>query len=438
VQHDRQRRVLALRLAAAFLNAPWSLDGLAEEGASWLGGWPTWLDALAMHLTATFPTRPELFALAARIETFFAEHRIRDLQPALALPAPPAAEQRRWPVARIGATGELAEILELSAGQLAWLADVRSLERRAPNEKLRNYRYESRPRPNGLPRVIEIPKARLKEIQRWVLREILDRIPVHSTAHGFTRARSVVTHAALHTASEDVLQFDLEDFFASVTAGRVFGIFRTAGYSREVAHTLTGLCTNVIPLEVWAALPRNTDPRLVSPRFWLGRRLAAPHLPQGAPTSPSLANLAAYRLDLRLSRLAESLGLKYSRYADDLAFSGRIRREVSLVELVARIVRGEGFALNLRKTRRQAAATRQSVCGVVVNAHPNVVRREYDRLKATLHNAARHGPSSQNRAGARDFRAHLQGRIAWVASINPERGEKLRGKFAAIDWSEER
>ncbi len=74
------------------------------------------------------------------------------------------------------------------------------------------------------------------------------------------------------------------------------------------------------------------------------------------------------------------------------------------------------------------------MCGVVVNERPNVTRSEYDELKAVLHNAARHGPASQNRAGHPDFRAHLQGRIAWVAALNPARGEKLRRRFAQIDW----
>ncbi len=83
-------------------------------------------------------------------------------------------------------------------------------------------------------------------------------------------------------------------------------------------------------------------------------------------------------------------------------------------------------------------AGRQRVCGIVVNAHPNVAREEYDRLKAILHNAAVRGPSAENRAGVSDFRAHLLGRIAWVESLNPARGAKLRARFAQIDWERPR
>jgi len=74
------------------------------------------------------------------------------------------------------------------------------------------------------------------------------------------------------------------------------------------------------------------------------------------------------------------------------------------------------------------------VTGIVVNERPNATRREFDRLKATLHNCAEHGAASQNRAGHPDFRAHLLGRIGWVGSLNPERGARLRGEFDRIRW----
>jgi hypothetical protein len=230
-----------------------------------------------------------------------------------------------------------------------------------------------------------------------------------------------------------LLRLDLSDFFASVSAGRVFGIFRTAGYEPPVAHVLTGLTTNTVPTHVWEVVHAAGRSAEVQSRFRLGRRLAAPHLPQGAPTSPALANLAAFRLDRRLNGLADSLGLRYSRYADDLAFSGpRLRRGgARAVSAIASISRDEGFVVNAGKTVLSTAATRQSVCGIVVNASPNVTRAEYDRLKAVLHNAARHGPASQGVSG---LRAHLRGRIAWVASLNPARGEKLLRRFEEIDW----
>src|SRR6185312_6655346 len=127
-----------------------------------------------------------------------------------------------------------------------------------------------------------------------------------------------------------------------------FGIFQTLGYRPDVAHVLTGLATNAVPQHVWEVVRRAAAGAEIGPRFRLGRQLATPHLPQGAPTSPALANLAAFRLDRRLSGLAARNGLRYSRYADDLTFSGgRLRRGwTDLEAFVAGIARDEGFRLN--------------------------------------------------------------------------------------------
>ena len=460
---DLERTTLAGELAAAFLTGPWKAEDVAESGAACLDRWPSWMTALALSVVAVFRTPPSdrPGELARLIETFLAEHAAKAEEPEppriLRLLAGGGSGQRHstgrlsrrgvartrpplehdWPIAKIDSADDLAERLELSGGQLAWLADVRGLERTVTAEKLRNYRYLTVARGDGLPRVIESPKARLKEIQRWLLHEILDHVPPHDAAHGFTRGRSVISHARLHTHQETVLRLDLKDFFASIAAARVYGIFVTMGYAPSVAHVLTGLSTNTVAQAVWSRIPRTAERRLVQPRFWLGRQLATPHLPQGAPTSPALANLAAFRLDRRLTGLARASGLRYSRYADDLTFSGAgalRRRAEHFQEVAAKIAREEGFVINREKSALRTAGSRQSVCGVVVNVRPNVIRAEYDRLKATLHNAARHGPQSQNRSGVADFESHLRGRIAWVASLNPQRGEQLRRRFAEIDW----
>ena len=456
VYHAAERSELANELADAFLTSPWTAEMVAESGAGCLDRWPSWMEALALSVVAVHRTPPvdRRGELVGFIEAFLAEHppSPSDSEPPhiLRLLAEEGASalgvsarrtlEHSWSIAEIESVAALAEKLELSDGQLAWLADVRGLERTVADEKLRNYRYRTLTRSGGLPRVIEAPKARLKEIQRWVLREILDHVPAHEAAHGFVRGRSVVSQSRLHTRQDAVLRLDLKDFFASIPAGRVYGIFRTLGYVPPVAHVLTGISTNTIPQVVWREMPKTAESRLIQPQFWLGRQLATPHLPQGAPTSPALANLAAFRLDRRFAGLAAASGLRYSRYADDLTFSGpgRLRgRRDQFEELAASIARQEGFALNDGKSVLRSAGARQLVCGVVVNVHPNVVRTEYDRLKAILHNAARHGPASQNRSGIADFEAHLRGRIAWVSSLNPGRGEKLRGRFAEIDWGDD-
>ncbi len=297
-------------------------------------------------------------------------------------------------------------------------------------ESLRHYRFRLVSKRSGKWRLLEMPKKRLKAAQRLILEQILNVIPPHSAAHGYCVGRSIRTFAEPHCGREIVLRFDLRDFFPSVTASRVHCLFRTAGYPIEVARLLTGLCTNAVPEDVW-------DNHQAS---WLTRkRFRDRHLPQGAPTSPALANLCAYRLDCRLQALAQSTNARYTRYADDLAFSGGsdFAKSASRFRItVGAIALEEGFELNMRKSRFLRQGGRQKITGVVVNAHPNVARTDYHTLKAILYNCGRFGPSSQNRNGHPDFKAHLLGRIAHVRSLNPQRGQKLQNLFEKIDWVE--
>ncbi len=444
--HDRHTFAqLSGPLADAFLAGPWNETALVIRAGQVLEPPPAWIDSLVRAVLAAYVRRPgdRPRELAAYIDL-----QLREMRPVPGAPAPRvrrwlvaelAMGGRPWPVPGIASVGALAEYLGLEVGRLDWLADAKGLERTAADEKLRNYRYGWLPRQGGPPRVIERPKAHLKAIQRRLLHEVLDRIPAHDAAHGFTRGRSARSHAAAHTGRYVLLQFDLENFFASVAAGRVFGILRTAGYPEPVAHTLTALTTNVVPLDEWTAVPPPTSAPLIHSHRLLGRRLATPHLPQGAPTSPALANFAAFTLDRRLTGLARTLDATYTRYADDLTFSGSkplLRRAGGIGATVSRIAREEGFAVNDRKSALSTRAGRQRVCGIVVNERLNVARTEFDELKAIIHNAARRGPAGQNLAGERDFRAHLLGRIAWVESLNPGRGTKLRRQLARIDWDD--
>jgi hypothetical protein len=346
----------------------------------------------------------------------------------------------RWQVPEIGSTSDLRAMLGLSVGDLAWFSDTSQLERTVLDERLRHYRYRWAMKRTGGVRLIEEPKPLLKHFQRVVLREILQRIPVHEAAQGFCRGRSALSYAAQHAGQDIVLHLDLEDFFTSIAAGRVFGVFRQCGYPEPVAHLLTGLVTNSVPRAVWAAAPRPERPELLTAHRRLGSHLVHPHLPQGAPTSPALANLAAFGFDRRLSGLAAAAGCTYSRYADDLAFSWPSCRSDSqvqrLAELAGVIVEDEGFRINALKTSVRRAGQRQRLAGVIINQRPNLERREYERLKAILHNAGRTGPAGENRQLHPRFREHLAGRISWVTQLNPARGERLKVAFERVDWHE--
>jgi hypothetical protein len=347
-------------------------------------------------------------------------------------PTPVRHGALRWPVPPLDTVADLARWLGLDDDSLAWYADPqRRLVRSGTDDRLRHYRFRWVPKRSGGWRLLECPKWTLKELQRRVLDGILAAVPAHQAAHGFVTGRSAITHARLHVGQPTVVRFDLRHFFSAVTAGRVYGIFRSIGYAEPVAHLLAGLVTTTTPAAVRRSALMPADPEPAAAHRWLLARLGTGHLPQGAPTSPALANLCAYRLDARLDGLAASTGATYSRYADDLTFSGPVRVP-SLVRTVRRICVEEGFRLNERKTVVAPVATRQLVTGVVVNVRTNAARSERDRLRAILHDARLHGLDAANRDGRPDFAAHVLGRIAWVSAANPEHGAKLRAEFDAL------
>jgi hypothetical protein len=229
---------------------------------------------------------------------------------------------------------------------------------------------------------------------------------------------------------------DIGDFFPSIPAARIEALFRTVGYPEPVAALLSGLCTNTAPRALWKQPIPDTDPAILHEARSLYTR---PHLPQGAPTSPALANLCLWRADCRLSGLAQSAGAQYTRYADDLAFSGgedfdRCARRFSLH--AAAILLEEGFAANHRKTRLMRQSGRQHLAGLVTNQRINLARDDFDTLKAILTNCIRHGPQSQNHESHPHFREHLEGRVAFVQTIHAVKGKRLRALFDRIDWSE--
>ncbi|KWE63030.1 reverse transcriptase [Burkholderia ubonensis] len=431
-------------IADAMLAGPPDPGGVAARMAAVLGDAPPWLHDVARDAIARFGARwaavepGDLTRLVAEAPGFVAAWR-SDSPPTIVRILPRPAVQRPLPAA-LGALdlpqwptpGALAGWLGVAVPDLEWLADRWRVAARGSETPLHHYTYHAFDKRDGGCRLIEIPKGRLREVQRSILHGLLDRVPPHDAAHGFRKGRGIVSFAAPHADRAVVIRFDLADFFASVSAAKVHALFDTLGYPVEVVRTLTALCTNRVPSA------RLLAPDLRDRLDWSGRqRYRNRHLPQGAPTSPALANLCAFRLDTRLAALARSLDATYTRYADDLAFSGGAvltRATEWMTVRVAAIALEEGFALQLRKTRVMRRGVRQRLAGVVVNRHPNLARDEFDTLKAILTNCVRHGPASQNRAAHPDFRGHLAGRVAHATMLNAARGMKLQAIFDGIVW----
>ena len=201
----------------------------------------------------------------------------------------PVAAAASWDLPVFESVGDLANWLSVDFENLAWFADLKLLGGRNRNPRMRHYHYRILSKNFDSIRLIEAPKPRLKQLQRQILSQILERIPPHPAVHGFIKGRSIKTFVAPHTGECIVLRMDLRDFFPSFAAARVRSLFRTLGYPDAVAECLAGLCTTATPRDILQTFDL----------------YSSPHLPQGAPTSPALANLCTYRLDCRLSGLAK-------------------------------------------------------------------------------------------------------------------------------------
>ena len=441
VSGDRAEH-LARGLAWGFLAAEeWNESSLVAAAAATLGRRHRWLPRVVRPVLTAYrsaPTdRPYELARFMLVATPLAEVADRAGQrgtPVRVRVIPAVAGRmgvRRWPVPEVDDSQCLAALLEVPLDQLAWMADLHGLQRRTPAGPLHVYRYRWLTRSHAVPRLLESPTPVLRAVLRRVLEEILRWVPIHPAAHGFVRGRSALTNAAAHVAADSVVCLDLRTFFASITASRVSGLFRSMGYPEAVAHTLTGLCTQQTPVRVLSQMPLGGDS---STRHRLRAELRAPHLPQGAPTSPALANLACFVLDRRLAGYATASRLTYTRYADDLTFSGSDLTAHRLIRAVTEFVRSEGFAVNTSKTRVRTDNQRQQVTGLVTNEQLGIPREYHDRLRAVLHDARQNGVDAANRSHHPNFQAHLDGRVEWVEAVSPARGRRLRAQFNAILW----
>ena len=412
-------------LAEWMVDTPWGFAPLLAVCINSVDQLPDDADELVRSVLDKFPSEPDARELeeflndSLRIEQWFTWLETKPTINAWNLHEQDTEREFALQVPPLETMADVADWLRTSEGKLIWLADLFRHHSGSPH-----YHYYAVPKRREGFRLIEAPKRQLRDIQRQINSEILQYAPIDKAAHGYVAGKSCMTHAANHTAKQRLFLFDIQDFFPSIGWHAVYTVFFNLGYPKEVARVLAGLCTHRISNA--GALPDEIDHEQ---KLQLMHR----HLPQGAPTSPALSNSVVLHLDRRLRLLAGSLELEYSRYADDIAFSGNRQRDWRFLEpLIGAICFEEGFHLNFRKSKIIRSHARQKVTGVVVNAKPNLDRREFDRLKAILTNCIRHGLESQNRSGHEDFRLHLEGRVSHAQHLNPARGAKLRSLLDQI------
>lgn len=263
---------------------------------------------------------------------------------------------------------------------------------------------------SGGKRMISMPNEVLKEIQSLIKKKILSNIKISDKANGFVENKSIITNAKVHLKQEKILNIDLEDFFPSIHKNRIYYIFKNiCGYSNDVSFCLTNLVTY-----------KNS-------------------LPQGAPTSPILSNIVTYMMDIRLEKLSEKMGIRYTRYADDITFSGdKYLINTKLLEYVNNIIEDCGFKINKKKTRFASKGNRQEVTGLIINNDTINVPKSYIRqIRQELYYIDKYGIKDHRaKVGFENkyYKEHLLGKILYVKSINPTKGIELLNKYNSLKW----
>jgi len=299
---------------------------------------------------------------------------------------------------QLASESELLVHLGVGAEELAFL-------RRWPGFKYRSVKISKR---SGGERTLLIPDDRLKFLQKEILGILLDLYRPRAPVHGFTKNRSALTNAKAHEGRRYLLNLDLKDYFASVSRNRVVGLLEKLGIDASVADVIASFC------------------------------IFRDQLPQGAPTSPILANMVTFRMDRELMEFGQKHHLKYTRYADDLTFSsyrapislfkdglpteGKIT-EKNLSDEIRFIINSNGFDLNPDKIWFSATRSRKEVTGIIVNQFPNVKRSFIRELRVLLHKAETLGLSQAERdyqsfsGKSAPLEQVLRGRLEWISQI---------------------
>lgn len=255
-------------------------------------------------------------------------------------------------------------------------------------------------------RNIEIPSDRLKTIQHWILRNILEGIEVHEACYGFRKERSIYDNAVLHVGKECVLNMDLKDFFPSITRDDVFNIFYKKGYTKKVSYYFSKLLT------------KNGV------------------LPQGSPASPMISNIVASHLDKRLSELAKCYDAVYSRYADDITFSGTTNIK-NMIPIITKVIEEEKFQVNIQKTRYAYYYQRQEVTGLIVNKSVNIPKKYLREIFKEIYFCKKYGVSFHlEKTGNHKsfYKEYMYGKAYFVNMIDKEKGKKILNELNSIEW----
>lgn len=236
--------------------------------------------------------------------------------------------------------------------------------------------FEIKKKSGGM-REIRAPYPSLKTIQQWIYEYVLKKQNVHGCAHGFIVRRSIVTNAKKHVENKFLLKLDLKDFFPSIKINKVVQVFKNIGYTSAVSFMLARICC------------------------------LDDELPQGAPTSPILSNIVARQMDRRLYRLAKCFGYRYTRYADDISFSGD-EIPVAFIKYATSIIEDCGFRVNPKKVRLYNELDNKILTGIALkNGNLRLPRDKRRSYEQEIYYALKYGVDTRIKGEYKHFSTYI-------------------------------
>jgi len=269
---------------------------------------------------------------------------------------------------------------------------------RVSNRSNNFYRHFIIPKRNGSKRNISEPLPNLKKIQEWILHNILYERTPHPVAKAFVPGVSIKDNVKFHRRQKKVLKLDISNFFHSIKREQIYLLFNEMGYNEQLSMVLSRICT------------------------------LQGFLPQGAPTSPMLSNLVFYRIDEEIVKFCIENKIRYTRYADDMTFSGEFN-EKRIIGYVNTTVKAYNFTLNFSKTRLYKEHQRQLVTGIVVNRKPQLPINYRNKIRQSMYYIKKFGVREHLKKKGipyiekGPYLKRLEGMIGYCLFINPKDSE---------------
>jgi RNA-directed DNA polymerase len=292
---------------------------------------------------------------------------------------------------------------------------------------------------NGRTRTICAPQPLLLKTQRWIHDKVLKNGKFHEASRAYIPGSKIVEAADLHCDAKWMVKLDITNFFESITEQKVYKVFRSFGYQPLVSFELARICTR----------PKNGNKLRLSahPRKIIAyddKRLG--RLPQGAPTSPLLANLVTFGLDVALAALAAKFDTVYTRYADDITFSSSTAAwsrptAAQLLRQGHEILRSHGFVPNQAKAHIVSPGSRKIMLGVAVqDSIPRLTRDFKNKLRAHIYYLRKFGDDGTLPHVKLGFdsilglQRHVFGLAYYAKGIEREWGELRLLELKALSW----